>query len=89
MLSDKDITNTLAPLIDLKLIHGILVRLNVARGCMRKQHCERCNIDTSKLIALTMSLRHLEWQIRMRKQLILFLVFGSFYTVAEIRRLLS
>ena len=87
MLSDKDITNTLAPLIP-AVDEWYIGTLDVPRGCAAKKIAEYGDLDTAKMNCFD----NVSQAFRMAKQNAkatdLVLVFGSFYTVAEIRRLL-
>ena len=87
MLVDKDIVNTVAPLL-LEVDHWYIGTLNVSRGSEARNIAEYKLIDSSKVNCFD----NVSQAFRMAKQNAkatdLILVFGSFYTVAEIRRLL-
>ncbi len=87
MLVDKDIENTLAPLMSI-VDHWYIGTLDVARGCEAKKLAEHGQIDTAKMNCFD----NVPQAFRMAKQNAkaadLVLVFGSFHTVAQIRRLL-
>lgn len=87
MLVDKDIVNTVTALL-LEVDHWYIGTLNVSRGSEARNIAEYKLIDSSKVNCFD----NVSQAFRMAKQNAkatdLILVFGSFYTVAEIRRLL-
>ena len=87
MLSDKDITNTLAPLTSL-VDSWHLGTLDVARGCEAKQLAQFLQLDNAKLNCFDNVSQAFKMAKQNAKATDLILVFGSFYTVAEVRRLL-
>lgn len=86
MLSDKDIENTVKPLIPI-VTHWYLGSLNVPRGCESKLLSQSMGEITAKVNCFD----NVSQAFRMAKlnaqSSDLVLVFGSFYTVSEIRRL--
>lgn len=87
MLSDKDIENTLAPLIT-SVEHWYIGTLDVPRGCQAKKLAEYIQIDTAKMNCFDNVSQAFKMAKQNAKATDLVLVFGSFYTVAEIRHLL-
>ncbi|ARD45157.1 bifunctional tetrahydrofolate synthase/dihydrofolate synthase [Colwellia sp. PAMC 21821] len=87
MLADKDASNTITPLLS-AVSHWYVGTLNVPRGREAKNIVESTQIDATKVNCFD----NVSQAFRMAKQNAkatdLILVFGSFYTVAEIRRLL-
>ena len=87
MLADKDITNTIAPLLP-EVAHWYLGTLGVARGCAAKKILEHTQIDAGKVNCFDNVSQAFKMAKQNAKASELILVFGSFHTVAEIRRLL-
>ena len=87
MLSDKDVANTVVALLP-EVTQWYIGTLNVPRGCAANKIVEQMQIDPSKVNCFD----NVSQAFRMAKQNAkatdLVLVFGSFFTVAEIRRLL-
>ncbi|MGB2740931.1 MAG: bifunctional tetrahydrofolate synthase/dihydrofolate synthase [Cognaticolwellia sp.] len=87
MLSDKDITNTIAPLLP-EIEHWYIGSLNVARGCKAQKVVENSQITPDKVNCFDNVSQAFKIAKQNAKATDLVLVFGSFHTVAEIRRLL-
>ncbi len=87
MLSDKDIANTLAPLVPM-IDEWYSGTLDVPRGCEAKKLAESGHLDTVKMNCFDNVSQAFKMAKQNAKATDLILVFGSFYTVAEIRRLL-
>ena len=87
MLADKDITNTIAPLLP-EVAHWYVGTLGVARACEAKKIVEQTQIDAARVNCFDNVSQAFKMAIQNAKVTDLILVFGSFYTVAEIRRLL-
>jgi dihydrofolate synthase/folylpolyglutamate synthase len=88
MLSDKDIANTLAPLVPM-IEEWYVGSLDVPRGCEAKKLVEESeHLDTAKMNCFDNVSQAFKMAKQNAKAADLVLVFGSFYTVAEIRRLL-
>ena len=87
MLSDKDIVNTLAPLTSV-VDQWYIGTLDVPRGCEAKVLAEYGHLDTAKMNCFDNVSQAFRMAKKNAKATELVLVFGSFYTVAEIRRLL-
>ncbi|WP_440873841.1 bifunctional tetrahydrofolate synthase/dihydrofolate synthase [Thalassotalea sp. PLHSN55] len=87
MLSDKDIANTLAPLTDV-VDHWYLASLSVPRGAQACTLANKLAVDETKLACFDSVSAAFEQACEQTQEQELVLVFGSFFTVAEIRRLL-
>jgi len=87
MLTDKDITNTVAPLLP-EVSHWYIGTLNVPRGRQANNIVEATQIDTVKVNCFDNVSQAFKMAQQNAKATDLILVFGSFFTVAEIRRLL-
>jgi dihydrofolate synthase/folylpolyglutamate synthase len=87
MLADKDITNTIAPLLP-EVSHWYIGTLDINRGCKAKKILESTEIDSAKVNCFDNVSQAFKMAKKNAKATDLILVFGSFYTVAEIRRLL-
>jgi dihydrofolate synthase/folylpolyglutamate synthase len=87
MLTDKDTTNTIAPLLP-EVEHWYIGTLDVNRGCKAKKIVESTQIDATKVNCFDNVSQAFKMAKKNAKATDLILVFGSFYTVAEIRRLL-
>jgi dihydrofolate synthase/folylpolyglutamate synthase len=87
MLADKDITNTIAPLLP-EVAHWYIGTLDINRGCEAKKVLESTEIDPAKVNCFDNVSQAFKMAKKNAKATDLILVFGSFYTVAEIRRLL-
>lgn len=87
MLADKDITNTVAALLP-EVGHWYLGSLDVARGCKAEEIAKRLLINPSKVNCFDNVSQAFKMAKQNAKATDLVLVFGSFHTVAEIRRLL-
>tara|TARA_R110001599_G_scaffold5439_8_gene27633 strand:- start:1886 stop:2455 length:570 start_codon:yes stop_codon:yes gene_type:complete len=87
MLADKDTTNTVAPLLPL-VSHWYIGTLDAPRGRAAKSILESTQIDTTKVNCFDNVSQAFKMAKHNAKATDLILVFGSFFTVAEIRRLL-
>lgn len=87
MLGDKDATNTVAPLLP-AVSHWYIGTLDVPRGRAAKSILESTQIDTTKVNCFDNVSQAFRMAKHNAKATDLILVFGSFFTVAEIRRLL-
>ena len=87
MLVDKDATNTVAPLLP-EVTQWYVGTLDVHRGCKAKNIVESTQIDSAKVNCFDNVSQAFKMAKKNAKAMDLILVFGSFYTVAEIRRLL-
>lgn len=87
MLVDKDVTNTVAALLT-EVDHWYIGTLAVPRGCEAKHIVESIQIDAAKVNCFDNVSQAFKMAKQNAKAADLVLVFGSFYTVAEIRRLL-
>ena len=87
MLSDKDITNTIGPLLP-EVEHWYIGSLNVSRGCKAQKIVENAQIAPDKMNCFDNVSQAFKIAKQNAKATDLVLVFGSFHTVAEIRRLL-
>jgi len=87
MLGDKDATNTVAPLLP-AVSHWYIGTLEVPRGRKAKNILESTQIDTAKVNCFDNVSQAFRMAKHNAKATDLILVFGSFFTVAEIRRLL-
>lgn len=87
MLVDKDATNTVAPLLP-EVTQWYIGTLDVHRGCKAKNIVESTQIDSAKVNCFDNVSQAFKMAKKNAKATDLILVFGSFYTVAEIRRLL-
>ncbi|WP_426360098.1 bifunctional tetrahydrofolate synthase/dihydrofolate synthase [Pseudocolwellia sp. HL-MZ19] len=87
MLIDKDITNALAPLIE-HVDTWFLGSLHVGRGATSQQLCEKLNIANESVNCFDNVTQAFKMASSVANSDDLILVYGSFYTVAEIRRLL-
>lgn len=87
MLADKDIINTTAPLISL-VDQWYVGTLNVSRGCTANTMAKTIQINHGKVNCFDNVSQAFKMAKQNAKATDLILVFGSFYTVAEIRRLL-
>lgn len=87
MLSDKDITNTLTPLIS-EVDDWYVGTLDVPRGCEATALAKYVQIDTAKMNCFDNVPQAFKMAKQKAKATDLILVFGSFYTVAEVRRML-
>lgn len=88
MLLDKDIKNTLSPLL-LEVDQWFFGTLNVHRGCNAEKLADFAQIDVHKVNCFDNVTQAFKMAQQCVKKTDLILVFGSFYTVAEIRRLLA
>lgn len=87
MLVDKDVTNTLAPLLPI-VEQWYIGTLNSPRACKAEVIVESSQIDPAKLNCFDNVSQGFKMAKENAKATDLILVFGSFFTVAEIRRLL-
>lgn len=87
MLADKDVVNTVAALLT-EVDHWYIGTLAVPRGCEAKHIVESIQIDAAKVNCFDNVSQAFKMAKQNAKAADLVLVFGSFYTVAEIRRLL-
>ena len=87
MLVDKDISNTVSALLA-EVDHWYLGTLDVARGCKAENIAKQMLINPSKMNCFDNVSQAFKMAKHNAKATDLVLVFGSFYTVAEIRRLL-
>ena len=87
MLSDKDIRQTTMPLLD-NVDHWYLGTLDVPRGCSAEMLVENMQINADKVNCFDNVSQAFKMAKQNAKATDLVLVFGSFFTVAEIRRLL-
>ncbi len=87
MLSDKDIENTLAPLLP-EVDAWYAGTLDVPRGCEAPKLAEYGQIDSTKMNCFDNVSQAFKMAKQKAKATDLILIFGSFYTVAEVRRLL-
>ncbi|MFT5636132.1 MAG: dihydrofolate synthase/folylpolyglutamate synthase [Cognaticolwellia sp.] len=87
MLADKNATNTIAPLLP-EVEHWYIGTLNAPRGCKAINILESTQIDAAKVNCFDNVSQAFKMAKQNAKATDLILVFGSFYTVAEIRRLL-
>lgn len=87
MLADKDVVNTVAALLT-EVDHWYIGTLAVPRGCEAKHIVDSIQIDAAKVNCFDNVSQAFKMAKQNAKAADLVLVFGSFYTVAEIRRLL-
>ncbi|ASP48618.1 bifunctional tetrahydrofolate synthase/dihydrofolate synthase [Cognaticolwellia beringensis] len=87
MLADKDASNTITPLLP-AVSHWYVGTLNAPRGREAKNIVESTQIDAAKVNCFDNVSQAFKMAKQNAKATDLILVFGSFYTVAEIRRLL-
>jgi len=87
MLADKDVVNTVAALLA-EVNHWYIGTLTVPRGCEAKHIVESIQIDAAKVNCFDNVSQAFKMAKQNAKATDLIVVFGSFYTVAEIRRLL-
>ena len=88
MLIDKDIENALKPLVS-QVEHWFLGSLSVSRGATSKQLAEKINLAEESVNCFDNVTEAFKMASSVAKSDDLILVYGSFYTVAEIRRLLA
>ncbi len=87
MLADKDITNTLNPLIE-EVEQWYIGTLAVPRGCKAADIVAASQIDSAKVNCFDNVSQAFKMAQQNANATDVILAFGSFYTVAEIRRLL-
>ncbi|WP_077340676.1 bifunctional tetrahydrofolate synthase/dihydrofolate synthase [Pseudocolwellia agarivorans] len=87
MLADKDITNALLPLKN-NVSVWYLGDLQVSRGATAQQLSEKLNLSTESVNCFDNVTQAFKMASSVASPKDLILVYGSFYTVAEIRRLL-
>lgn len=87
MLSDKDITNALAPLIE-QVDTWFLGSLHVDRGATAQQLSQKLNLNNDSVNCFDNITQAFKIANSVANSDDLILVYGSFYTVAEVRRLL-
>lgn len=87
MLADKDITNALSPLIEY-IDTWYLGSLHVNRGAKAQQLSEKLNVLNESVNCFDNVTQAFKMASSVAGSKDLILVYGSFYTVAEIRRLL-
>lgn len=87
MLIDKDITNALAPLVE-QVDTWFLGSLSVDRGATAQQLSEKLNLANESVNCFDNVTQAFKIVSSVANAGDLILVYGSFYTVAEIRRLL-
>ena len=88
MLIDKDIENALKPLVS-QVEHWFLGSLSVSRGATSTQLAEKINLVEESVNCFDNVTEAFKMASSVAKSDDLILVYGSFYTVAEIRRLLA
>jgi len=87
MLGDKDITNALKPLVD-KVDHWFFGSLEVNRGATALELASKINLSNEVVNCFDNVTQAFRMASSMVRSDDLILVYGSFYTVAEIRRIL-
>jgi dihydrofolate synthase/folylpolyglutamate synthase len=87
MLKDKDITNTFKPLLPL-VKHWYLGGLSMPRGANAEELAERLSLNEDSVNCFDNVTQAFRMANKNSTATDLILVFGSFYTVAEVRRLL-
>ncbi len=87
MLADKDITNALKPLLN-KVDHWFLGSLEVHRGATSAELSQKINLPNEMFNCFDNVTEAFKMASSVARSDDLILVYGSFYTVAEVRRLL-
>lgn len=88
MLVDKDITNTLSPLVE-QVDTWYLGSLHVNRGATAEQVFENLNLSKESINCFDNVTQAFKMASAIASSDDLILVYGLFYTVAEVRRLLT
>jgi dihydrofolate synthase/folylpolyglutamate synthase len=87
MLKDKDIVNTFKPLLAL-IDHWYLGTLSMSRGASAKELAEKLSLNEDSVNCFDNITQAFKMANKHSTAIDLILVFGSFHTVAEVRRLL-